>query len=774
MATESLPYSLMILCTLAWPPGVIAGQVGAPLGGVTGGSSAAEGTLASPIPPATILRTSDGAVTVRAVRISEPIRMDGHLDERVYEGVPALSGFIQQEPQEGAPATESTDAWIFFDDENIYVSARCWDSRPERMVANEMRRDGTNIHQNENLTVVFDTFHDKRNSMFFETNSLGALRDALITDEVDMNQDWNGVWDVKTGKFEGGWTLEMVIPFKTLRYRSGASQAWGVNMRRIVRWKNETSVLKAVPAYIGARAMAAVSFAATLVGLEVPPPGVNLEVKPYGIASLRTDRTVRPAITNEVGRDYGLDVKYGVTKSMTLDLTYNTDFAQVEDDTQQVNLTRFNLFYPERREFFLEGRGIFDFGRGATVGSGGAIGDRPLMFFSRRIGLEQVGNSALPVPIVGGGRLTGKIGHYSVGLLNIQSDDDVVANARTTNFTVLRLKRDILGRSNVGIIYTRRAETGQAGTGQTFGVDALYSRSATLNISGYFAGTRMPGLSGDETSHLMSLDYSTDRYGLRLEQLGVDANFNPQVGFLRRKDFLSRFAQARFSPRPARTHMKAVRRFVYQGSFQYLQNGQGRLDWKDASGEFAIELQNSDRFAVQYNRDYEFIPRRFAIASGVIVPVGGYDYESGRISYSLGTQHGVSGTLSYQQGSLYGGTKRTFGVSSGRVELSARLSLEPTASANWVSLPWGTFTSAVVADRTTLTFNPRMFVSALIQYSSSTRTLSTNTRFRWEYHPGSEMFVVYTDGRDTSTLLGGLPQLMNRAFIIKINRLLRF
>ena len=506
---------LMMLGSVARPPGVLAGQ-----------AAPASGDLAS---------------TVRAVRIAQPLRVDGRLDEPVYRTVPHLADFVQQEPREGELATEPTDAWIFFDDDNIYVSARCWDSQPENMVANELRRDGSNIHQNENLTVVFDTFHDKRNSMFFETNSLGALRDALITDESDLNQDWNGVWDVKTGTFEGGWTLEMVIPFKTLRY-SGA--VWGVNMRRIVRWKNETSVLNPVPAYIGGRAMAAVSFAATLVGLEVPPSGVNLEIKPYGIADLRTDRNARPAFTNEAGGDYGVDVKYGISKSLTADFTYNTDFAQVEDDTQQVNLTRFNLFFPERREFFLEGRGIFGFGRGATVSGGGAIGDRPIMFFSRRIGLKQDGGPAVPVPILGGGRVTGKLGRYSVGVLNIQTEDDVSVAKPQTNFTVLRLKRDIAGRSNVGMIYTRRAETGQAGSGETFGVDGLYSPSAILNIAGYYAETRTPGLSLDQTSHLASFNYATDRYGLRVEQLGVDANFNPQIGFLRRRDFLSSAAWA--------------------------------------------------------------------------------------------------------------------------------------------------------------------------------------------------------------------------------------
>ena len=326
--------------------------------------SGAPESAPAPIPPETISRTPDGAVTVRAVRIPEALKLDGRLDESYYRDIPSIGGFIQQEPVEGAPSSEKTEIWIFFDDSNIYVSARCWDSDPEREIANEMRRDSQNIVQNENVTVIFDTFHDKRNSVFFQTNPLGAQRDVAATDESTMNMDWNTVWDVKTQRSNQGWTAEFAIPFKSLRYDSDPVQIWGFNVRRTIRYKNEQTFLTAVPAFVGMRATQMVSLAATLVGLETPQSSRNLEVKPYGIAGLRTDRKATPAFANRVDRSYGLDAKYGLSKSLTLDLTYRTDFAQVEDDTQQVNLTRFNQFFPERREFFLEGQGIFAFGGG--------------------------------------------------------------------------------------------------------------------------------------------------------------------------------------------------------------------------------------------------------------------------------------------------------------------------------------------------------------------------------------------------------------------------
>ena len=723
----------------------------------------------APVPPATVSRTPEGGVTVRATRLPEPLDFDGRLDERMYTTVPSISDFIQQEPREGEPATEKTEVWIFFDDNNVYVSARCWDSQPERQIGNEMRRDSPNVLQNEVFSILFDTFYDRRSAFNFAVNILGGLFDTAITNEGNSNRDWNGVWDARVGRFESGWTVEIAFPFKSLRYGPEREQVWGVNFRRIVRWKNERSHLTAVPAFLGLGGHIAPSLAATMVGIEVPPAGLNLDLKPYAISGLQTDLTSRPQVRDATEARVGFDAKWGITKELTADLTYKTDFAQVEDDLQRVNLTRFNLFFPEKREFFLEGQGLFRFGGVSLRAPAGRASNTPVLFFSRRIGL----NNGRPVPIVGGGRLTGRAGRFSIGTLNIQSGDEPEAAARSTNFTVLRIKRDLFSRSSIGALYTRRAETSSAtGVNETFGIDALYSASRSLNVNAYIAQTRTPGLQGDDTSHLVHFNYNADRYGIQLEQLSVEQNFNPAVGFLRRTDFQRKFASARFSPRPAQTHMEAVRRFVYQGSVEYFENGAGRVETRETEGSFVLELLNSDNLTVGYVGTYEFIPRPFAIGPGVTVPVGAYDYQTGQVSYFFGTQHTLSGTLSYQEGSLYEGRKRTVGFATGRLKLSPQLAIEPVVSANWVKLPGGDFTSAVVSGRVTYTLTPRMFVSTLIQHNSSTRTLNTNARLRWEYLPGSELFVVYSDGRDT--LPRGFPELLNRAFIVKLNRLFRF
>jgi TolB-like protein len=734
---------------------------------------------APPALPAMVARNARGQATMRATRITQPIALDGRLDERVYATVPSVGDFIQQEPSEGAPATENTEAWIFFDDDTLYISARCWDSHPERMIANEMRRDNLGIFQNENFAVVLDTFYDRRNGYMFHTNPLGGMFDGHIT-AGSMNRDWNGVWDVRTDRFENGWTVEIAIPFKTVRFSPGAAQTWGVNLRRIVRWKNETSYLTAVPAAYGLAGIMRLSVAGAVVGVEAPSSAGNIEVKPYVISDLTTDRLASPPTSNALDGDAGFDVKYGVTQGLTADFTYNTDFAQVEVDEQQVNLTRFSLFFPEKREFFLEGQGIFDFGGGRGFsgggpglrvgGSGGGASNTPILFFSRRIGLD----GGLPVPIEAGGRLTGKVGAFSIGVLDIQTGDEAVSGARTTNFAVVRIKRDILRRSSIGALVTHRSVAlAGDGSNQAYGVDGTFAFYDNVNLNTYLARTETPGLEGDDLSYRGQFDYNGDRYGLQVERLVVDEQFNPEVGFLRRTDFQRSFASARFSPRP--DGIASVRKLSWEGSFDYVTNSAGRVDTRIASGAFGVDLENSDQFLFEASHNFEFLADPFDIATNVTIPVGSYTFTDTRASYAFGNQRRVSGTLSASHGSFLGGTKTSVGVSRGRVGLSPQLSVEPGVSINWVDVPDGAFVTTLVNTRVTFTVTPRAFVSALLQFNSSAESLSTNIRLRWEYQPGSEMFIVYTEDLDTDPLRPDrATQLRNRGFVVKVNRLFRF
>ena len=518
-----------------------------------------------------------------------------------------------------------------------------------------------------------------------------------------------------------------------------------------------------VPNALGIRGIFQTSQAATLVGIEAPPGSRNLDIKPYAISDLTTDATASPAISNDLGGDVGLDVKYGVTQNLTADFTYNTDFAQVEADEEQVNLTRFSLFFPEKREFFLENQGLFQFG-GATGRFGG---DTPILFFSRRIGLDQ----GREIDIQAGGRLTGRVGAFSVGALNIRTDEDAVFNTPSTNFSVIRIKRDLLRRSSIGGIFTRRSvAVNGVGSNDTYGIDGTFAFFNNFAVNTYWARTRTEGLSRDDTSYRLDLNYTGDRYGVEFERLRVGDNFNPEIRFLRRDDMRKSFAEFRFSPRPA--SIARVRKFSWIGSLAYIEDGPGRLETRESHGEFGIEFENTDAVDVSYTDTYEFLKQPFPIAPGVTVPVGGYSFGTLRVRFTMGQYRKASGILFVEQGSFFGGDKTAVGYSRGRVEISPQLAIESIVSVNRVTLPVGSFTTNLVSSRLTYTLTPKMFVSALVQYSSSRHSVAANVRFRWEYRPGSELFIVYNDTRDTEG--GGFPDLQNRVFIVKMNRLFRF
>ena len=727
----------------------------------------------APPAPAQGQSAAPGNVTVQAIRLDAPLQLDGRLDEAVYGAVPPITGFIQQEPDTGQPATEQTEAWVLFDDDTLYIAARCRLSEANRIVANEMKRDSPGMFGSESLAVVLDTFYDRRNGFIFIANPLGGMFDATVTNERTPNRDWNTVWDARTSRFDDGWIVEIAIPFKSLRYRPGPTQIWGINMQRRAVWKNEQSFLAPVPASFGMMGMFKVSSAATLTGLQAPSAGIPIELKPYAIADATSDFAAATPFSNALGGAFGADLKIGVTQGLTADLTYNTDFAQVEVDERQVNLTRFNLFFLEKREFFLEGQGIFDFGGGQrpepnrffVTGEALAL-DAPILFFSRQIGIE----GGETVPIDGGGRLTGKAGAFSIGLLNVQTGEAPGAAADATNFTVVRIKRDVLRRSSIGGIFTRRSVSTEGdGANAVYGLDGVFSFYDDLNVNTYVARTETPGLRGDDLSYRTELQYNGDRWGFVADRLGVGANFNPEIGFVRRDDFRRSFGSFRFSPRPQ--GIAAVRKFTWEGSVDYITDGAGRLETRLQRGQFVTELENGDLLFALATDNYEFLKAPFDITDEVTIPVGGYSFVNYRAGYSLAQQKIVSGGVAVDFGKFYGGDKTTISYFRGRVGVTPQLTLEPSVSFNWIDLPQGSFTTELVSTRVTYTLTPRMFVAALVQYNSEDNALGSNIRWRWEYQPGSELFVVYTDERDT---LNPRPILQNRAFVVKLTRLFRF
>jgi hypothetical protein len=414
-------------------------------------------------------------------------------------------------------------------------------------------------------------------------------------------------------------------------------------------------------------------------------------------------------------------------------------------------------------------------------GGGGGNNVSPIVFFSRRIGLE----SGQVVPILGGGRLIGRGNGFQVGALHMRTDDVKSAGIAASDFSVLRVNKDVFKRGRVGMIATRRSPAARSDENTAYGIDTQLNPLEELQVNGYWTATSDPGLSAttdatvasgaskasvnDRSSYRGQLNWNADKTGLQLEHLFVGEHFNPEIGFLRRSAFRRSFGQARYSPRPAR--FKRIRKLYYEASYDYFENAAGRPESREAQGAYRMEMADGDQWAVEYSRVFEGLPAAFLVTRGVTIPVGRYEFQQTKLLYTSSPQRKLSGTLILTSGGFYSGTLKEI-TWRGRVEFGPRFYAEPTLSLNYFKTPFGNGDANIVSSRLTYTLTPRMFASALLQYQSSTSSLSTNARFRWEYQPGSELFVVYSDGRNTTG--PGLPALDNRSFVVKLTKLFRF
>jgi hypothetical protein len=464
-------------------------------------------------------------------------------------------------------------------------------------------------------------------------------------------------------------------------------------------------------------------------------------------------------------------MKAGIGSGLTADLTINTDFAQVEEDEAQVNLSRFSLFQPEKREFFLEGLGLFAFGGVAntrpTSGGGGGPPIAPVVFFSRRIGLAD----GTPVDILAGGRITGRVGAWSIGGLQLRQDASAAAATPVTDFTVMRVRHDLFRRGSVGAIYTRRshAEVGAA-LNQVGGIDVLLAPTQDLTINAYVARSDTPGTGNDDASYRARVEYTADRAGLQAEYLVVGDDFTPDAGLMRREDFRRSFVEGRLGGRPK--GVPWLRKWNLLGTIDHITDNDGALESRTQSGAAKFELANGDGMDVTVERSYEALSEPLELADGREVPLGAYQFTMVRGGYQLGPRHSISGDLTVGVGSFYGGTIRE-ATYRGRLDVIPRLTLEPNVSFNHIDVPSQDrpFWVNVVGIRATWPFSPRASIGGLVQYRSDGSTIGASARLRWEYRPGSDLFVVVTEGREIHPT-GPAP--MNRTFAIKMTRLLRF
>ena len=667
---------------------------------------------------------------VVAYYTNSPIVLDGVLDEPAWAGAEPATDFIQRDPLQGEPATEKTEIRILYDDEAIYFGVSAFESEPDRIIINSLKED-FGIGDNDGVSFYIDTFNDNRDSYGFYINPAGAKRDVQSIDQGrNENISWEAVWDVKTSITEEGWFGEVRIPFKSLRFSDARVQTWGINFQRRIRRKFEQSFWAPIP-----RSFTAfdVSFAGDLNGIEDVHPGHNFKLKPFLTSQFR--KLAGDDFDTEI--DPGLDLKYSVTSGLTLDATVNTDFSQVEVDEQQINLTRFSLFFPEKRDFFLENSGIFLFAQ--TDRSRPSTRDF-IPFFSRRIGLSADGQ---PVPVLAGARLSGRVHDFSLGFLNMQTREAGLEPAN--NFTVFRLKRNILDQSEVGGLFINRQSDQPGDYNRTFGVDASFRFWRNLRITSFLAGTRTPDLETRDMAGRIWVEWKTSLWEARTDYLDVGENLNAEVGFVPRTDIQKSTTSGGWRPRPE--SLSWIREFFPNAQLQYTNDQEGRLVTRITDLKFQISFEDGGSFQVGRVLRFERLDDPFFIGPLEIVP-GDYSFNRWFTEFRTNSSARLSGSVRYEAGDFWDGTSKGL-----QFNLSFKPHYKFTASGKFqwdgLKLRQGDLTTRLVNTRLEYSFNTHMFLSAFIQYNSELRQVSSNIRFNFIHRPLSDIFIVYNEDRAT-------------------------
>ena len=690
------------------------------------------------------------------------MKVDGLLTEPEWQAAPVIADFKQREPLEGVPATEATEIRILYDANTMYVGVLARDREPDAIIARILARDRLmepefdgkpRFGGDDGIAILLDPFHDHRNAFVFATNPNGAEFDALITDEGrGFNVDWRGVWYVAAKRVREGWSAEFAIPFRTLRYPANPA-TWGFNAYRVIRRKNEEVLWTSWSR--NNEGFARVSRAGHLEGREgLREPGRNADIRPYVLAG--HDRT-RPdgVLTNQGLGDVGVELKSEVRPGLVLDLTYNTDFAQVEVDDQQVNLTRFNLFFPEKRDFFLENSGIFDFG------ARGSFEPPPFqLFFSRNIGINPAFGE---VPMLGGGRLSGRVGNQTVGLLTAVNGAKYGEPA--TLFNVGRVKRD-LGSANYigGMVVDRRSDsTWNTATGADF---SWWPKGA-LNLQGFVASTATEGSGGDGIAYRLGTDYQANLFGFSASHLAVGEEANPAAGFVTRTNIRRSQSNTRLTWRPS-TFLNLRRVNLLLWTDHVADMDWRRLDYSTTLG-FRPLWNTEDGVGFFYTKGRNRIVAPFSLTGQVVVNAGDYLHETRSLFVNTGRARPLVADLMVDLEKSYGGTidRATLTITTNP---GKHLALRSGYSFSKADMPNGAFEVHLVSLRAGWTFNTRVALNSLIQYNSLAKSVSANVRLNIIHRPGSDIFVVLNEerGSDVSTW-----DPRNRAMRLKVTYLAR-
>jgi hypothetical protein len=726
-----------------------------------GGADAAP----APAPPSALaVRSPDGRLQVTAARATSPVRLDGSFDDEVWSRAEAVGDFVQSEPQDGQPATERTEVRLAFDGATLYIAASCFDSDPAGIVVNDIRKD-FRVGDQDSFEVIIDTFLDRRNGYMFVTNPEGAKSDQQVANEGrENNLSWDAVWSVRTRRTADGWTAEIAIPFKSLRFEPGRSAVWGINFSRRIRRKNEVDFWAPVPR---AYNLSRVSLAGNLVGLPALSAGRNLRVKPYALAS-----SVRPVGGSfDTDPQVGLDVKYGVTSALTLDATGNPDFAQAEADEQQVNLSQFSQFFPEKRDFFLENSGIFyvgDAARNNRVNPTPTPDEDLLLFFSRRIGLTPDGR---PIPIAAGGRLTGQVAGLSVGLLNVQTRESGAVDPN--NYTVARLRRNFGRANDVGALFMQRVNTRRAGDdNRVVGVDWNLRLFGNLDWSSYAVRSATPGKTQGQYAWRSSANWEGNFFHGKAGVMAVGEGFQSDLSYYRRIATRKWFVDTGIRPRPRALQRRGIREMHPHIVWNYYTDLDGRMTGKRLHSGYTFFFNNGGYTELSVNPEFQSITEPLRLSPRIgRVPAGDYGWTEWQLRYNTDPSRMLSAAITLITGGLWSGDQKTANVTvTARPTYKLRVSLGLQHTDAVLERPQASFTTNLWTLRANYSFSTHMFVDSLVQYLGDREQLNANVRFNLIHRPLSDIYVVWNEQR-FSTPDAPTP---GRGFIVKYTHMLAF
>ncbi|MDP6629211.1 MAG: DUF5916 domain-containing protein [Candidatus Marinimicrobia bacterium] len=683
--------------------------------------------------------------SVTAVRTDESIKIDGVLDEAIWESILPITEFVQRLPQDGAAPTEKSQMQIAYNDQYLYFGFTFYDSEPEKVRATILNRGGW-IHRDDKLEIALDTYHDKRNAYLFEMNPLGTQDDALITDESRPGLDewaWDGVYISEGNVTDFGWVLEVAIPWTTLRFPSKDELTMGLAIKRYINRKNESVMWPHIGLEYSSDVYQ-VSQYATLKGLKNIKRGKDVKIKPFGIGGTQTQMKDDQKISDQTGSG-GMDIYYGLKSNLTLNLTYNTDFAQVEADNAQINLTRFNLFYPEKREFFLTRSKLFAFGNSRQTE----------VFFSRRIGLNQ--------DVAGGARMFGQIGNTSIGALNIhtRAEGDLPATA----YSALRLRSDIRDRTTVGAIVTD--VTNNDGQNSVFGLDGQMRFWGNSSVSAWFSQVDDKRIDGASAASMIKIDLKNDRYFLTAGQHRVDKGFQPALGFVQRTDMIGTGAIFGFTPRVGNGD-ELIRQWRFTGYVRDVKNHAGEKESGVLSLGIDAIFESRDRMGFNIRQTTENLSNGFTLGNGVQIDADNYKDTKVQFLLRSNQSRGLWGDVKIEKGGYFGGDRTQYGSSVGK-RFSNHLTLYGSANRNLISMPnQGEFTADIFGMTAEMALNRKWFGKTLIQYDNFSEQIQLYCRINWIHTPGSDLFIVLNQRYDMS---GSSADLVQGTQVIKLTYL---